>query len=476
MQRKKEVRKLIKQYKNLSKDIVEEQLLEDPRAEVYFGYNYPNLDLTDTNIEDAEEVWDSLGDNFNPEANTYICKWGMPAINGIIVDQDYRRMRDVSRVQLDILRELKRVCDSNGIKLFAIYGTLLGTVRCGGLLDGDDDIDVALMRDDYNKLIELAKQGVLNKNYFLQTPENDNCFFGGYLKLRRSDTTAINPQNWWPDCNEGIFIDIFPIDRSFKSRFKEWKKLKTIKLYQRMLYTIPYGYSPRFLDMPLLVWKGYKYLAKLFSKESLCDKLTQALSSGDEAIFTNKYGIYAHYFMKKGKPLYYSAEGIKNAKELLFEDIKVWAFSDYIKILKKRYGEGYIEPIQYNMSKERHGFYSTKHPYKYYKEKFGLLKNISKIDNPIILIGNERVIDKFRKQYPAVLFGSTYNNVNSYINDIHAHNEDVIIMICDYNPRTIEKTLLDNGITNYYFYWENRNWMLRANIASIYDEIYNMDQ
>ena len=169
-------------------------------------------------------------------------KWiqrnGCPIFFDKCLDQDHELINDVKKVQTELLAKLMNVCDRNNIKVYPIYGTLLGLVRDGGYIDGDDDIDVALMREDYDKL--MALQPEFSGKYFLQTYANDNCFFGGYAKLRNTQTTAIHPQNWWADCCEGISIDIFPMDYVCSDKRREKQRLRKIRLCQRLLYADSY--------------------------------------------------------------------------------------------------------------------------------------------------------------------------------------------------------------------------------------------
>ena len=183
------------------------------------------------------------------------------------IDQDAKVVENVVQIELELLRKLKEVCDTHHLRLYAMYGTLLGAVRHAGMIPGDDDIDVALPRKDYQKLLALQKE--FSGEYFLQTPENDDCFYGGYLKLRKRGTTAVHPQNWWVNCCEGICIDIFPIDSGFVDKKKEAAKRRNIKLLQRMLYAKAYGYFPRFKDMKMLEWKAYKSIGKSLSRKKL---------------------------------------------------------------------------------------------------------------------------------------------------------------------------------------------------------------
>ena len=69
---------------------------------------------------------------------------------------DSETLRKVQLVQLEIAKEISRVCDENGIKYFLTGGTLLGAVRHGGFIPWDDDLDIGMFRQDYEKFLEIA--------------------------------------------------------------------------------------------------------------------------------------------------------------------------------------------------------------------------------------------------------------------------------------------------------------------------------
>ncbi len=120
------------------------------------------------------------------------------------------QMKQVWAVQLNLLTELLRVCKNHDIKIFACAGTLLGAVRHQGYIPWDDDIDLMLYRKDYDKLCQVASQEFKDP-YFFQTEYNDPGSLRGHAQLRDSRTTAIL-NNDAPGINQGIFIDIFPLD------------------------------------------------------------------------------------------------------------------------------------------------------------------------------------------------------------------------------------------------------------------------
>ena len=127
-------------------------------------------------------------------------------------------MKKVWQVELDILAELDRVCRKNNLKYMLFDGSLLGAIRHKGIIPWDDDIDVMMMREDYEKFRKIANKE-LKKPYFFQTSLNDDLF-RGLGQIRNSETTAIMLSEFNRKANQGIFIDIFIVDKLPKSKLK----------------------------------------------------------------------------------------------------------------------------------------------------------------------------------------------------------------------------------------------------------------
>ncbi|MDO4620151.1 MAG: LicD family protein [Lachnospiraceae bacterium] len=122
-------------------------------------------------------------------------------------------MKEVWAVELDLLAEFMRVCDEHGITYYADAGTILGAVRHGGFIPWDDDIDVMMFRDQYDRLQEIAPTAFKHP-YFFQTQYTDPGSLRSHAQLRNSMTTGISVGEWPYKLkfNQGIFMDIFPID------------------------------------------------------------------------------------------------------------------------------------------------------------------------------------------------------------------------------------------------------------------------
>ena len=122
-----------------------------------------------------------------------------------------REMKELWAVSLDLMREILEACEAKGIKVFAGYGTLLGAVRHGGFIPWDNDSDLFMMREDYERFL---RETEFKAPYFLQTEETDAGFSRAFARLRNSDTTCI--QAYEKDLNipynQGVFVDIFPLD------------------------------------------------------------------------------------------------------------------------------------------------------------------------------------------------------------------------------------------------------------------------
>lgn len=118
------------------------------------------------------------------------------------------KRKKVWAVELAILEKFDQVCRKHHLTYYAFFGTLLGAVRHQGFIPWDDDIDVVMFRDEYEKFQAIAPQE-FSDPYFFQSSYNDNMLWT-ISKIRDSRTTAIEFND--PELNQGIFIDIFPLD------------------------------------------------------------------------------------------------------------------------------------------------------------------------------------------------------------------------------------------------------------------------
>ncbi len=123
------------------------------------------------------------------------------------------RMKQLWAVQIDMMLELVDVCRQLGIRIYADGGTMLGAVRHQGYIPWDDDIDMTMLRADYDVLMREGP-ALLGEEYFLQDVNSDPYYRNLHARLRNTRTHcwSIGPHARRERCNDGIFLDIFPAD------------------------------------------------------------------------------------------------------------------------------------------------------------------------------------------------------------------------------------------------------------------------
>lgn len=115
-------------------------------------------------------------------------------------------------VELEMLIELDRICRKNKIKYTIIGGTLIGAKRNGGFIPWDDDIDVAMLRGEYEKFRKACKRDLDQSRFYFQDHRNTRGYRWGYGKLRRKDTLFLREHQEHMPYEQGIFLDVFPHD------------------------------------------------------------------------------------------------------------------------------------------------------------------------------------------------------------------------------------------------------------------------
>lgn len=246
-------------------------------------------------------------------------------------------MKKAWAIQLDLLRKLIEVCQKNNLRIWVSGGTLLGAVRHKGFIPWDDDIDVFLPRSDYDKLLNLP-QGEFSYPYFLQSELNEKNLFTPYARIRNSNTYVNENNMRHPekiDWNEGIFVDIFPLDGVTDNKFKLKFFDKIIRLERKLIHAYVLNASPRwqarllhiFLHCPFVPFTSIKAIRHI-----------HYLSRNTDYDKASKIGllICSPYSLEKN---IYEKEDWKETEWLPFENIMVPVPIGWDNILKKVFGD-----------------------------------------------------------------------------------------------------------------------------------------
>lgn len=119
-------------------------------------------------------------------------------------------LRKLQLVELNIVKEIVKICDENNLTYYISGGTYLGAVRHKGFIPWDDDVDIAMPRDDYEKFLEIGKKkfehGILLRNH-----KYDKSFHSTITRVTDSKVKVVN-HSWKEDRYEDAWVDVFPLD------------------------------------------------------------------------------------------------------------------------------------------------------------------------------------------------------------------------------------------------------------------------
>jgi lipopolysaccharide cholinephosphotransferase len=251
-------------------------------------------------------------------------------------------MKKVWYIELDILKEFIRVCNKYNLKYFADGGTLLGVIRHKGFIPWDDDIDIAMLREDYDELVKIGPKEFKHP-YFFQTPYTDKYYYQAHAKIRNSNTTEMAKYEFNKKYNRGIFIDIFPLDNLPDNNKYFVVQQRQIRFFYK-LFTNHFRYDRvknktfkrnfvHFLVNIFFTFVSYPYLYKCFEK--VCSKYNN--------ISTSKIGLLS--FLPDDSRFYNRRESYHTSTMMPFEDIELPVPIGYDDILRLGYGN-YMEPAR----------------------------------------------------------------------------------------------------------------------------------
>lgn len=246
--------------------------------------------------------------------------------NGI---PDYDVLRKLQLTQLEILKYVNDFCLNNNIRYSIAYGTALGAVRHKGFIPWDDDMDICMLREDYNKFLSLWKD---SDDYILQNNETNSDFTQTFSKIRKRNTSFVQKNDVGKSFHKGIFIDIFPFDRKPVGKLKQINQKINVMLFQ--LYFR--GYVPETNGTILKL--GSAVLLKIHRKNSyskLAEKhLQKAIRYNDDKTLP-VFDTCTFAGMKKQ----YDNNLFDDIEYIDFENCKLPIFKSYVNFLKTCYGD-----------------------------------------------------------------------------------------------------------------------------------------
>lgn len=218
---------------------------------------------------------------------------------------------DLREFQIKCLESLKAfdaLCQKHGLRYYIIAGTLLGAIRHKGFIPWDDDIDVALMRDDYDRLMQHADEW-LDERFHIVTHENCENYPKYFAKMEDCSTTLV--ENFALGYVGGLYIDIFPLDRVPDCKWRRDWHYHRFHVIRKLIY---FAYRDPFKHGRSLGAQLMALFQKLLSRSALHAKAQQILreyQSDDRChyVMTHDDGTCAYPIDCLGIPRRYEFEG-----------------------------------------------------------------------------------------------------------------------------------------------------------------------
>lgn len=233
-----------------------------------------------------------------------------------------KTLKDAQKIMLEILIEVDRICMKNNIEYWLADGTLLGAVRHRGFIPWDDDIDICMLKEEYNKFLEIAPKE-LKEKFFLQTSKYDKNYNFLYPKIRDRNSIFIEKYDSNQEkFHQGLNLDIFVMDRYF--------------IRSKILYRFLYFFKNIKIENNRI--NNYYFFKKIIVsfKLNICaEKILKFFSTNKKQ--NSRLG-YRYYWKQL-----YKYNDIFPLKEIEFEGYKFSCPNNTDAYLKELYGDTYME-------------------------------------------------------------------------------------------------------------------------------------
>lgn len=258
------------------------------------------------------------------------------------------RRKKLWKAELDILNEFNRICDLHDIHYFFIGGSAIGVERHKGFIPWDDDLDIGMLRDEFEKFLKYGKKE-LDDLFTIQYGYDDINEGSWFCRIRKRGTTGIIRGQLKQKCNHGVFIELYPFDNVPNSKFIQNIQIELSSLFRQLLDArCGIGYMNKLaqiLAIPFRVFSTkqlfriYDFICRYFNRKDT------------EMVNTVSMSNYA----KTGVCYYHKSDVIETEKKE-FENTFVQVAKENDKILRVCYGDY----MQLPPEEERGEHHSTK--------------------------------------------------------------------------------------------------------------------
>ncbi len=234
------------------------------------------------------------------------------------------------RIITDVLIRIDDICRKNGLKYAIFAGTLLGAVRHGGFIPWDDDIDIVMMREDYDKLAKIINENSQYNLNFIRPEERPDTI---YAFGKVCDTRTKVVENGCVNIDDyGAFVDVFPMDYLPDD---ENLRLKLKKKHLRQMRTIYASSIKKPQKVNGFLKQCYKWMLFVYARFVCRKRLVKRLNSQMASLNSVKTARVGVIWSKT----WFTVDEIENLSEIQFEGHSVYAPKDVHGYLTRDFGD-----------------------------------------------------------------------------------------------------------------------------------------
>lgn len=241
-------------------------------------------------------------------------------------------LRKLQLEELTLLEELDRVCKKNNIEYFIAYGTALGAIRHQGFIPWDDDIDVMMTTENYNKFEKIATKE-LGKDFFFQSLDTEKHLHIYWNKIRKNNTISAIKGQEKTKTHLGICMDIFPLSKYPTKRRVQKKHYLYMKMALIILETELYKLHFKEVNRKGKILYSVLSIIPLFIRNRIAKHLVKKVLN-----YNGPYENYVEYSELYNHLFLYPKELIGKTISTKFENKEFPILKDYDKYLTITYG------------------------------------------------------------------------------------------------------------------------------------------
>lgn len=270
----------------------------------------------------------------------------------------------IKQLEIEMMEEIKRICEKHGIKYFLVGGSLLGAIRHKGFIPWDDDLDFGMLREDFEKFKKVAP-AELNPKYAYQSYETEPESHYIFDKIRLKDTFFTTKFSDLFEIENGLFIDILIYDKTAKSpklqkmhtdNLRRWSRIMNIRWVNKPRKNVAYKFSKFALPfMRLFPLKFYHMFFNIMLKWYKHSSSTWAIDGVGQNIERGAFPI----------------EWFEETIDVPFENTTFPVPKEYDEYLRHWYGNNYMELLPISTRNSGHllkridlGSYATRFGFK----------------------------------------------------------------------------------------------------------------